>query len=278
MLFQKAEFPFSLPKTPRNPKSAQFLLFAATPLVFATVVGVAMSIVEGLALMMIFGASIYALTLGIRAEEAYNAARVARKPKLPLKIIGAGLMGLAVSATVYTRHSMTSEAVLVGFVAIGLFVTAFGLDPLKHKGAVGPQAEDTLKAHDAVAHAEEVLSDMSARITEIGDTQVSLGFVSFERSAQRLFRTLRDDPERHRDVRRHLGVYLDAAHEATQRFAILHAGLADEVAKSRFIAMLSGLATQFEKRTDKYLTDGKSKLDVEIDVLQSRLASESRRV
>ncbi|MCZ0812105.1 5-bromo-4-chloroindolyl phosphate hydrolysis family protein [Roseovarius sp. EGI FJ00037] len=277
MLFQKTEFPFSLPKNPRNLKSAQFLGFATLPLLSATLFGVAMSVVEGLFLMLLFGTSIWTLTLGLRAEQAYDAATIARKPKLPLKLGAAALMGLAVGTTVFFRHGLTTEAALVGLVASGLFVAAFGLDPLKNKGVTGPMAEEVLRVNDTLENAATVLKEIEARVATIGDTEVSIGFMGLRRSAERLFRVLREDPERHRDLRRLLGVYLDAARDATERFAILHGALADAEAKARYLGMLDRLRDQFETRTRKYLNDGKSKLDVEIDVLQSRLRTESRR-
>lgn len=277
MLFQKTESPFSLPKNPRNLKSAQFLGFVTLPLLSGTLFGVAMSVVEGLFLMLLFGTSIWTLTLGLRAQQAYDAAPIARKPKLPLKLGAAALMGLAVGTTVFFRHGLTTEAALVGLVASGLFVTAFGLDPLKNKGVTGPMAEEALRVNDTLENAATVLKEIEARVATIGDTEVSIGFMGLRRSAERLFHVLREDPERHRDLRRLLGVYLDAARDATERFAILHGAIADADAKARYLGMLDRLRDQFETRTRKYLKDGKSKLDVEIDVLQSRLTTESRR-
>lgn len=276
MLFQKTEFPFHLPKNPRNLKSAQFMAFATLPLLSSIFFGVAMSVVEGLGLIALYGLSIWTLTLGLRAEAAYDAAPIARKPKLPLKLVAATLMGLAVSTTVFFRHELTGEAALVGLVASGLFVTAFGLDPLKNKGVAGPRAEDALRANDAITQAATVLKEIDACIVALGDTEVSIGVMAFRRSAERLFKVLHDDPERYRDMRRLLGVYLDAARDATERFAILHGALADAEAKARYLGMLDRLRGQFEDQTRKYLNDGKSKLDVEIEVLQSRLRTESR--
>ncbi|MHA7850134.1 5-bromo-4-chloroindolyl phosphate hydrolysis family protein [Roseovarius sp.] len=276
MLFQKSAFPFSLPRNPRNLKSAQFLGFAALPLLSSTFFGVAMSVVTGLALLLLYGASIWTLTQGLRAEQAYDAAPVVRKPKVPLKLAAAGLMGLAVGATVFVRHGLTTEAVLVGLVAAGLFVAAFGIDPLKNKGVSGPLAEEALRANESVQDATAILKEIDSCVATIGDTDVSIGFKDLRRSAERLFTILRKDPERHRDLRRLLGVYLDAAREATERFAILHAAVPDADAKARYLAMLERLRDQFEDRTRKYLRDGHSKLDVELDVLQSRLTSEAR--
>ena len=276
MPFEKSAFPLSLPRNPRNLKSAQFLGFAALPLLSSTLFDVAMSVVEGMALLLLYATSIWALTQGLRAEQAYDAAPIARKPKLPLKLAAAGLMGLAVGATVFVRHGLTTEAVLVGLVSVGLFVTAFGIDPLKNKGVSGPLAEEALRANDSVQDAAAILQDIDSCIATIADTEVSASVLALRRSAERLFTILGKDPEGHRALRRLLGVYLDAARDATERFAILHGALADADSKARYLGMLDRLRVQFEDQTRKYLNDGKSKLDVEIDVLQSRLTSESR--
>ena len=277
MRSRKSGLPFSLPSNPRNLKSAQFLGFAAAPLLLSVLFGVALSVVEGLGLIALYGAAIWTLTQGLRAEEAYDAAPVARKPKVPLKLAAAGLMGVAVAATVFFRHGLLVEAGMVGLVATGLFVTAFGIDPLKNKGASGPLAEEALRANDMARHAEVLLTEIGTRIATIGDAEVTAGFTAFRHSANRLIDILRDAPERHRDLRRHLGVYLDALSDATDRFSILHAASPDPEAKARYLNMLDGLKEQFDTRAGQYLADEQSRLDVELDVLQDRLVSEARR-
>lgn len=274
MLSKKTGVPFSLPKNPRNLKSAQFLGFAATPLLLSVFFGVAISIVEGLGLILIYGASTWLLTLGLRAEEAYNAAPIARKPKLPLKLLAAVVMGGAVAVTVYFRHGLSLEAALVGLVASGLFITAFGIDPLKDKSVSGPLAEETLRANDVVSQAKTVLHQIEDCIATIGDTETTAGFMAFRNSAERLFDILHEAPERHREMRRHLGVYLDAARDATDRFSGLSMASQDPETKARYLSMLDGMKGQFDALARKYLTDERSKLDIELDVLQSQLASD----
>lgn len=274
MLSKKTGVPFSLPKNPRNLKSAQFLGFAATPLLLSVFFGVAISIVEGLGLILIYGASTWLLTLGLRAEEAYNAAPIARKPKLPLKLLAAVVMGGAVAVTVYFRHGLSLEAALVGLVASGLFITAFGIDPLKNKSVSGPLAEETLRANDVVSQAKTVLHQIEDCIATIGDTETTAGFMAFRNSAERLFDILHEAPERHREMRRHLGVYLDAARDATDRFSGLYMASQDPETKARYLSMLDGMKGQFDALARKYLTDERSKLDIELDVLQSQLASD----
>lgn len=274
MLSKKTGVPFSLPKNPRNLKSAQFLGFAATPLLLSVFFGVAISIVEGLGLILIYGASIWLLTLGLRAEEAYNAAPIARKPKLPLKLLAAVVMGGAVAVTVYFRHGLSLEAALVGLVASGLFITAFGIDPLKDKSVSGPLAEETLRANDVVSQAKTVLHQIEDCIATIGDTETTAGFMAFRNSAERLFDILHEAPERHREMRRHLGVYLDAARDATDRFSGLYMASQDPETKARYLSMLDGMKGQFDALARKCLADERSKLDIELDVLQSQLASD----
>lgn len=274
MLSKKTGVPFSLPKNPRNLKSAQFLGFAATPLLLSVFFGVAISVVEGLGLILIYGASIWLLTLGLRAEEAYNAAPIARKPKLPLKLLAAVVMGGAVAVTVYFRHGLSLEAALVGLVASGLFITAFGIDPLKDKSVSGPLAEETLRANDVVSQAKTVLHQIEDCIATIGDTETTAGFMAFRNSAERLFDILHEAPERHREMRRHLGVYLDAARDATDRFSGLYMASQDPETKARYLSMLDGMKGQFDALARKCLADERSKLDIELDVLQSQLASD----
>jgi hypothetical protein len=90
-----------------------------------------------------------------------------------------------------------------------------------------------------------------------------------------MFRQVEADPRDLSSARRYLGVYLQGARDATVQFADLYGRNRDpEVAPitSRF---LDDMENNFAKRTRAMLTDDRSNLDIEIEVLRERLNREN---
>ena len=74
---------------------------------------------------------------GVRAEDAYNERKVARRPAIPRKIFASVLTGVGVGVIIFGGQWNVLTAPLIGLVAAGLHLFSFGLDPLKDNGAGG---------------------------------------------------------------------------------------------------------------------------------------------
>ena len=101
---------------------------------------------------------------GVRAEDAYAERKVARRPAIPRKILGAVLMGLGVALLVFGGQWAVSPALLIGMIAGGLHLAAFGLDPLRDKGMAGLDRIETDRIARKIDEAEQVLSQMTRRL------------------------------------------------------------------------------------------------------------------
>ena len=100
----------------------------------------------------------------------------------------------------------------------------------------------------------------------------------FIATARDMFRTVEDDPRDLTSARKYLGVYLLGARDATAKFADLYARTRDEAARTDYEKLLDDLEANFTARTELLLTDNRSDLDVEIEVLRERLAREGVRM
>ncbi|MEQ8365207.1 MAG: hypothetical protein RIB61_00730, partial [Roseicyclus sp.] len=74
---------------------------------------------------------------GVRAEDAFNERKVARRPAIPRKIFGAIATGIGVGLLIFGGQWNLIAAFVVASVATGLHLGAFGLDPLADKGLEG---------------------------------------------------------------------------------------------------------------------------------------------
>lgn len=219
-------------------------------------------------------AAAWLLREGLKAEEAYEARSVARRPVVPRKILAALVTGLGLGLAGFANE--------VGIVASGLFVVlgaglhslSFGLDPLKNKGLEGIDSFQTNRVAHAVEEAEKHLTAMSDAIKRAGDRALERQVDAFQTKARAMFRRVEDDPRDLTAARKYLSVYLRGAKDATIKFADFYAQTRDAKARSDYESLLTDLGDNFTARTETMLLDDRTDLDVEIEVLRDRLARE----
>ncbi|WP_421701328.1 5-bromo-4-chloroindolyl phosphate hydrolysis family protein [Aliiroseovarius sp.] len=231
--------------------------------------GLALSL-SGVALML--GAA-WMTREGIRAQAAYEARKIARRPGLPRKIVGAVLMGAGIGLAGFVDGSALIAA-LLGGIGTALHLGAFGLDPMSDKGMEGIDTFQTDRVARAVNEAEAHLTAMKDAILRARDRQLEARVDAFQATARDMFRTIEDDPRDLTAARKYLGVYLRGATEATAKFADLFARSRDAGARADYEQLLDDLEANFAARTQQLLSDNRTDLDVEIEVLRERLARE----
>lgn len=208
---------------------------------------------------------------GVRAEEAYEARSVARRPALPRKLIGSILTGLGLALAGFPDPVSAGIFALLG---TGLHAMSFGLDPMSNKGLEGVDQFQTDRVAKAVDEAEAYLSEINDAIRRAEDRRLSDRVARFAETARGLFRMVEEDPRDLTGARRWLGVYLLGARDATVKFADIYARSRDGQVKNEYLALLNDLEDGFAQRSKKMLLDDRSDLDIEIEVLRDRLQRE----
>ncbi|MEM6322317.1 MAG: 5-bromo-4-chloroindolyl phosphate hydrolysis family protein, partial [Pseudomonadota bacterium] len=159
----------------------------------------------------------------------------------------------------------------------GLHQLAFGPDPLSDKGAEGIDSFQTDRVARAVTEAEKHLDAMADAILRAQDRGLERRVETFQGTVREMLRTIEDDPRDLTGARKYLSVYLLGARDATVKFADIYARDRDAKARADYEALLSDLEANFTAQTEKLLTDNRSDLDIEIEVLRDRLAREGVR-
>jgi hypothetical protein len=208
---------------------------------------------------------------GLKAEAAYNARKLARRPALPRKILGAVLTGAALALGGVIAGQGLVYPILYALVGAGLHLGAFGLDPLTDKGMEGVDTFQTARVAKAVEEGEAHLAAMKDAILRARDRGLERRVDQFSAAARTLFRTVEGDPGDLTAARKYLSVYLMGARDATVKFADHFAQTRDAGARAEYEALLTDLETTFAEKTTAFLSNGRTDLDVEIAVLRDRL-------
>jgi hypothetical protein len=208
---------------------------------------------------------------GMRAEAAFNARKLARRPAFPRKLAGAALTGAALAVGGMIANQGVLFAALYALVGAGLHVLSFGLDPMADKGMEGIDAFQTTRVANAVEEGEKHLAGMKDAILRAKDRALERRVDQFAAAARTMFRTIEGDPGDLTAARKYMSVYLMGARDATVKFADHYAQTRDAGARSDYEALLTDLETTFAQKTTAFLSNNRTDLDVEIAVLRDRL-------
>lgn len=211
---------------------------------------------------------------GLRAEAAYDARKVARRPAIPRKMMATALTGIGVAIAAYTGDSGVVGSALYGIAALGLHVAAFGIDPMADKRMEGVDTFQQDRVARVVDAAEAHLDVMKSQIEALSDRRLSERVTDFQVVARRMIRTVEEDPRDLTGARKFLGVYLMGARDATVKFVDLYCRNKSADARASYEALLDDLEQNFAARTEKMLLDDRSDMDIEINVLRDRLQRE----
>lgn len=263
-------------KRPARAGARSNLLFFV-PLVFLVraFTGTPQQLIWGLSAAALLLLAAWLTREGVRAHEAYDARKVARRPAFPRKIAGSLLIGAGLFCGGMLSGQGLVMPLLFGLAGAGLHLFAFGPDPMADKGMEGIDSFQTERVARAVDEAEKHLAGMKDAILRARDRALEARVDRFAATARNLFRTVEEDPGDLTAARKYLSVYLQGARDATAKFADLYAQTRDPKTRADYEALLADLETTFASRTTAMLSNNHGDLDVEIQVLRERLAFET---
>ena len=266
------------PGEARHPLESRpkWVTIAATPLLLMAFFQPPLIMATCLAGFGIIAGAMWMTREGLRAEAAYDARRVARRPAFPRKLFGGLLAGLGLAVASF-EPGAAAGAGIIGVAGAVLHYLAFGPDPMRDKGMEGVDGFQQDRAARIVAEGEDHLRAMHDAITRTGDRRLEARVQMFAATARELFARVQDNPGELASARRYLGVYLMGAREATVKFADLYAQTRDTRARQDYEALLDDLDTNFAARTRQMLEGSRLDLDIEMQVLGDRLAREGVR-
>jgi hypothetical protein len=265
--------PFEGKKPSRVGARSNLLFYAALPLAWKAFGAEPIAMAQYLvALGLLIGAA-WLTREGLKAHEAYDARKVARRPAIPRKIFGSILTGLGLGLVGIAGWGVI-EAGIFAVLGTALHSFSFGLDPLKHKGMEGIDTFQQDRVAKAVNEAEKHLQAMREALERSGDREAQNRLEQFTKTARTMFRTVEEDPRDLTSARKYLGVYLLGARDATIKFADIWTNSRNTDARQSYLSLLNDLESNFTARNEALLLDNKIDLDIEIDVLRDRLARE----
>src|SRR6056297_3116263 len=250
------------------------LFFAPLPLGFRAFFGGPVEMALNLSALGLLLLAAWLTREGLRAQEAYEARRIARRPAIPRKIFASLLTGAGLGLAGFATGGGLIEPLIYAVAGTALHSLAFGLDPLRDKGTDGVDSFQTDRVARVVDQAEEYLTSMSDTIRRTGDRALESRLDQFQITVRDMLRTVEDDPRDLTKARKFLGVYLMGARDASVKYADLATRAPNPEAREKYLALLSDLEQNFTAKTRALMADSTTDLHIEIEVLRDRLERE----
>lgn len=214
---------------------------------------------------------------GLKAEEAWAARKVARRPAIPRKMMGSALTGVGLALAGIGPEAGFLAPAIYGVLGTVLHALAFGVDPMKDKGMEGIDTFQQDRVARVIDEAEAHLKTMTKAVGRLGDRRLQARVERFEETVREMLRTVEEDPRDLTAARKFLVVYMLGARDATVKFAEFYGRTRDTAARTDYEALLDDLEQNFAARTRALMEDNRTDLDVEIEVLRERLQREGVR-
>ena len=192
--------------------------------------------------------------------------RVGRPP--PLKTAGAGLIGIGAALTAWLAagHGLPI-AICFGLGALLGCYLVYGFDlggKRIGKGDVGA----------ALSEAYVKLDRIEAAARQISSPEFSARMARIVEWAEKILDRIAEDPGDLRRARKFLNVYLDGVHEVTEKYARTHPNTGSVELEDNFRTLLADMEQVSEEQYQRLIDDDVVDLDVQIEVLTTRLKRE----
>ncbi|WP_076447305.1 hypothetical protein [Roseivivax lentus] len=218
------------------------LFLAASPLVFWLFTGSLGAALGAVFHLGLIAAGLALIASGARIEARYRVARTARRPRVPRKLCGAAILGLAALLLAASQFSTWTMPVAFGFAGFALSLLAFGLDPMRDKGFDDPDLLARHAVERSLAESDASLTALVDRVARLDEPELTLRMEAVRSAILRLVRAHVSCPESFASFEKPLTAFISIAdgevsalengwqqdsHRAAQRFSHRIAALTD---------------------------------------------------
>lgn len=223
--------------------------------------------------LFLFAASL--LRRGLIAEATYQERRVTRAPKWPLKTGAAIVVALTtfLMAWLGAQHTFWVAIAFGSGALLGMYLS-YGFDPRTEKTITGYHGYSTEEISKTINEAESVILSIENANYRIRNAEFNNRIDRICETARNILIDLEANPSAIRRARKFLMVYLDGASKVTAGYASTHQQVASSELELNFRNLLDSIESVFKEQKDKLLEEDLFDLDVQMEVLATRLKHE----
>jgi len=212
-----------------------------------------------------------ALTLGIRNAIEYEDAVLAKAPKVPYKVLGSIILGVAVFYLAFiVGHKNIIISLFVGLIGTIGAIMYYGVDPLKDKLPDSTDVNPNVLLKN-LQEAQKTLEKVKDENLKIHDMKLHKKVKTAIDKAQTILDNIAKDPKDVRMARKFLVVYLDGVANVASQYNKLDEDKIDDETKQRLYHLLDEVQEKFDKEMERLQSNDRFDLDVQIDTLREQI-------
>jgi hypothetical protein len=222
----------------------------------------------GIALIL----SAWLLGEGLRAEDHFRATKGARPPRLPLKLIAAGVTGLAVGWLTFVGARGDGAGFAVSAIVAAISqIGCFGLDPRGLQSGAPFAAMQAERVEDHAEQAEAHLASMTTACAALPDADLQTAVAGLTGAVRAVLAELADHPASLPLCRRASGPQLAAFAESCARFAALQTRAPDPARLDEFLRLTDRMQAGYRQLAEDIRLRNNQALSIEWAVLRDAL-------
>jgi 5-bromo-4-chloroindolyl phosphate hydrolysis protein len=212
---------------------------------------------------------------GLQAEVKYREKKIARAPKLPLKLFSTFIVAVTTFVVAWLGAKQTFfVSIAFGVGALSGMLLRYGLDPRKQKMVAGVHGYTVEEISATIGEAETVIASIEHANNKIHNHEFNIRIDRICEVARNILDELEANPSAIRRTRKFLLVYLDGANKVTSGYANAHLQSGSIELEQNFRDVLDTIETVFKEQKNKLLEEDLFDLDVQIEVLAKQLKHE----
>lgn len=265
-----------LSERPQSSAGLSVMFLAAFPLVLwlfqGSIFGVATAVLD----ILLFIIALRFIAGGQRVHNAYNLAQMAKRPKLPRKVIGSVLIGVVVFILAGYQVATPVAPIALAVSATSLSLLAFGFDPMRNKGLDNPELLNQMAAEHAWDAAEDALTQITNRVAQLADADLTFKTEAVRNMVLRLMRSFGTEPRNLARIEKLVSKLTEILRaEAEHLQADWHSDN-HLFARKRFVLKLQVLSESFESHArEGSVRNGRDVFDLEADLLLDKMPLKS---
>ena len=210
-------------------------------------------------------------SLGLQKEYEYHTSTLTKAPKIPLKSLTAGALGISTHYTAWIAgdEPFTTAISLAVISMVGYFLY-YGSDPkddkLENIGDIS--AEFVI---ETLATARGKLAEVEEGMKKIHEKNLHKKLRIATDKGYEILNNIEADPKDLRVARKFIIVYIDGVKKVTSAYTAMDEKDIDRETKERLSSLLSDVERRFDKEILRLKENDKFDLEVQIDVLKEQI-------
>ena len=249
-----------------------FMVLATCPLILWLLDGTVAGFASAVVIIALFAVGMLCLSVGQKRHIAYDEAEVARRPQIPFKLIGSGIVAMVVGLLATAKISAPGLPFLIGCAIFILCLVSFGLDPMRDKGMDDPRVRRRLKSQRIYEAFDDRFETLLITLSALHDDDLTERTRKTVHTVMGLIGTVNFETKLLQSLSGPLSKMLAKMEAETDALVAVSENGIPPFERRKYLVKMQALADAFEARARKIgVAEGRDNFELQAELLFDRM-------